>query len=103
MSISTDINGTMNMTEMLVQIAEMKISQAKLIHWQEYTNANLDQFFRIGLAIMVFLMQGGFAMLEVGCVRSKNATNILIKNLLDACEYPKTSNHFSKSPKEGFY
>ncbi|XP_069114826.1 putative ammonium transporter 1 [Argopecten irradians] len=29
-------------------------------------------------------MQGGFAMLEVGCVLSKNATNILIKNLLDA-------------------
>merc|ERR1719512_681951 len=28
-------------------------------------------------------MQGGFAMLEVGSVRAKNAQNILLKNLLD--------------------
>lgn len=31
-------------------------------------------------------MQGGFALIEAGCVRSKNTTNILIKNLLDSCE-----------------
>lgn len=32
----------------------------------------------------IFLMQTGFAMVEVGCVREKNAHNILIKNLFDA-------------------
>ena len=30
-------------------------------------------------------MQCGFAMLSVGSVRSKNAKNIVLKNLLDAC------------------
>ena len=32
-------------------------------------------------------MQAGFAFLEAGSVRSKNTTNILIKNTLDLCKY----------------
>lgn len=32
---------------------------------------------------LVMFMQAGFAMLEMGTVRSKNASNILLKNLLD--------------------
>jgi len=34
-------------------------------------------------AFLVFLMQGGFAMLESGLTRAKNAGNILMKNLVD--------------------
>lgn len=34
---------------------------------------------------MIFFMQCGFALLECGSVRQKNATSILIKNLFDAC------------------
>eukprot|EP00618_Florenciella_parvula_P040295 CAMPEP_0119542670 /NCGR_PEP_ID=MMETSP1344-20130328/53710_1 /TAXON_ID=236787 /ORGANISM="Florenciella parvula, Strain CCMP2471" /LENGTH=120 /DNA_ID=CAMNT_0007586911 /DNA_START=87 /DNA_END=446 /DNA_ORIENTATION=+ len=35
-------------------------------------------------AILVFFMQTGFAMLEVGTVNKKNTSNILLKNVLDA-------------------
>lgn len=34
-------------------------------------------------AVLVFSMQAGFAMLEVGFTRAKNAGNIIMKNLLD--------------------
>lgn len=36
-------------------------------------------------AFLVFFMQPGFAMLEAGFTRAKNAGNILMKNLMDFC------------------
>ena len=36
-------------------------------------------------AFLVFLMQAGFAMLEAGFTRAKNAVNIMMKNILDFC------------------
>ena len=44
----------------------------------------IDNFFLIVMALCVFLMQCGFALLEAGSVRIKNTTNILLKNLLDS-------------------
>ena len=36
-------------------------------------------------AFLVFFMQLGFGMLEAGFTRAKNASNILMKNLMDFC------------------
>jgi Amt family ammonium transporter len=36
-------------------------------------------------AILVFIMQAGFALVETGLTRAKNATNITMKNVMDFC------------------
>ena len=41
-------------------------------------------WFLIG-AVLVFWMQAGFAMVETGFTRAKNAGNIIMKNLMDFC------------------
>ena len=43
---------------------------------------NFQIWFLLGVAL-VFFMQCGFAMLEVGFIRAKNAANIIMKNLMD--------------------
>ncbi len=50
-----------------------------------YVNDNLwGVWFLIGAAL-VFWMQAGFAMVEAGFTRAKNAGNIIMKNLMDFC------------------
>ncbi|XP_059482687.1 putative ammonium transporter 1 isoform X2 [Neocloeon triangulifer] len=44
---------------------------------------NVDDFFLITNSIVICLMQCGFACLEAGSVRAKNATNIMMKNMMD--------------------
>ena len=34
-------------------------------------------------AILVFFMQAGFTLLEIGFTRSKNSGNIIMKNIMD--------------------
>ncbi|MDR2633942.1 MAG: ammonium transporter [Treponema sp.] len=51
-----------------------------------YTLANaLDMVWLFCGAILVFIMQAGFALVETGLTRAKNATNIIMKNLMDFC------------------
>ena len=45
--------------------------------------ANLDTFWLLICAILVFLMQAGFMCLESGLSRSKNSINVALKNLTD--------------------
>lgn len=48
------------------------------------TETGFAIWFLIGAAL-VFFMQAGFAMVEAGFTRAKNAGNILMKNLMDFC------------------
>ena len=51
----------------------------------EYVDAEIfGIWFLIGAAL-VFWMQAGFAMVETGFTRAKNAGNIIMKNLMDFC------------------
>lgn len=49
------------------------------------TGIALDTVWTLVAAILVMFMQPGFAMLEAGLTRAKNAVNILMKNLMDFC------------------
>lgn len=48
------------------------------------TDTGFGIWFLIG-ASLVFFMQAGFAMVETGFTRAKNAGNIIMKNLMDFC------------------
>ncbi len=52
---------------------------------QENNAKSLDLVWMLLAAFLVFMMQGGFAMLETGLTRAKSAGNIMMKNLLDFC------------------
>ena len=51
---------------------------------EESNSFTIAIWFLIG-AILVFFMQCGFAMVETGFTRAKNAGNIIMKNLMDFC------------------
>ncbi len=50
---------------------------------KEELQNNLNIVWTLLAAVLVFFMQAGFAMVETGFTRAKNAVNILMKNLMD--------------------
>lgn len=50
---------------------------------KEELQININVVWTCIAAFLVFFMQAGFAMVEVGFTQAKNAVNILMKNLMD--------------------
>jgi ammonium transporter, Amt family len=51
----------------------------------ETITTQIDIIWLLVASVLVFFMQAGFALVESGFTRSKNAANILMKNLMDFC------------------
>uniref|UniRef100_A0A7E4VGM1 Ammonium transporter n=1 Tax=Panagrellus redivivus TaxID=6233 RepID=A0A7E4VGM1_PANRE len=68
-----------------ITLAELQQKYTQLEQSIDTIHENTDAFFLCSNAVIIFFMQCGFAFLEAGAVRSKNTTNILVKNLLDSC------------------
>jgi Amt family ammonium transporter len=49
----------------------------------EYNPIYMNIVWVLFATVLVFLMQAGFAMLEAGATRAKNAANIIMKNVMD--------------------
>jgi Amt family ammonium transporter len=80
MSVSYSLQEVMDSAEFQV------LFDAKMTEINEAVNIPaVNTSFVIVSTAMIFLMQAGFALVECGTVRKKNASNILIKNLFDAC------------------
>lgn len=66
------------------RIMKMAIEEITRIVEEAVTTEVFGVWFLIGAAL-VFFMQAGFAMVETGFTRAKNAGNIIMKNLMDFC------------------
>ena len=62
----------------------MTIEEIASLMEESVTGEIFGVWFLIGAAL-VFFMQVGFAMVETGFTKAKNAGNIIMKNLMDFC------------------
>lgn len=63
--------------------AEAPAAAAEAVSYLPQDTGNIMWLIIAGL--LVFFMQAGFAMVETGLTRAKNACNIMMKNLMDFC------------------
>ncbi|WP_193370612.1 ammonium transporter [Pelagibius marinus] len=66
-----------------VSQAELEALRQELAAGLETQQNNLNHVWTMVAAALVFLMQGGFLLLEAGMVRSKNSINVAQKNIAD--------------------
>ena len=73
-------------TPFFMFIGEMRMDANSIIEvaQEAASGTGFNIWFLIGAAL-VFFMQAGFAMVETGFTRAKNAGNIIMKNLMDFC------------------
>lgn len=74
------------MNAILTALAEISMTSAEEVVNKTMFNVGDGNgiWYLIGAAL-VFFMQAGFAMVETGMTRAKNAGNIIMKNLMDFC------------------
>lgn len=65
-------------------VAYTKAEVDALLESKATTDATTMIWLVVGAAL-VFIMQAGFALVEVGLTRAKNTANILMKNMMDFC------------------
>lgn len=70
------------MSNLTAQTARLNAIELSLEEAKANYNESLDTIWMMLAAILVFFMHAGFSLLEAGCVRLKNAQNILTKNLI---------------------
>lgn len=63
----------------------MELQQEAIDKAIETINGDLGALWITIAGILVFFMQAGFTLVEVGFTRSKNAGNIIMKNMMDLC------------------
>jgi Amt family ammonium transporter len=66
-----------------VMAAEGGDTQASIDALKDEMQNNINIVWTCVAAFLVFFMQAGFAMVEAGFTRAKNAVNILMKNIMD--------------------
>lgn len=74
--------GMLVVAGLLLAIPALGFAEEAAISAADVQN-NLNFVWTLVAAFMVFIMQAGFAMVESGFTRAKNACNILMKNMMD--------------------
>jgi hypothetical protein len=74
-----------NLNDFFITVSGILVFGNYLFYWTSFFVFPWSK--ALDLCVNNAAMQAGFSLMETGLVRSKNATNILMKSTLDACEF----------------